>query len=84
MPRPFNLPPRARPKPLGPVSLLTKTTMPYSIFVKQPALGAAPEGAKSKPHHVKNNDGTINRFQNPHPSYKAAFQPWQYPIKAMM
>ncbi|KAI3396221.1 hypothetical protein diail_359 [Diaporthe ilicicola] len=58
--------------------------MPYSISVNQPCLGAAPEAAKSKPHHVKNNDGSINRFKNPHPSYKAAFQPWQFPIKAIM
>lgn len=88
MPRPLSLPSRARLKPLvGSVSLFTtKTTitMPYSISVKQPALGAAPEGAKSKPHHVKNNDGTINRFKNPHPSYKAGFQPWEFPIKAIM
>lgn len=87
MPRPFHLPSRARLKqPLvGSVSLFTKTTtMPYSISVNQPALGAVPEGAKSKPHHVKNNDGTIDRFRNPHPSYKAAFQPWQYPVKAIM
>lgn len=86
MSHPFKLPSRARLKPLGSVSFFfTKnTTMPYSISVNQPSLGAAPEGAKSKPHHVKNNDGTTTKFQNPHPSYKAAFQPWQFPIKAIM
>lgn len=84
--RPSGLPSRARLKPLVSVSsFLTKTTtMPYSISVNQPSLGAAPEGAKSKPHHVRNNDGTIAKFQNPHPSYKAAFQPWQFPIKSIM
>lgn len=58
--------------------------MPYSVCVGQPSLGAAPQGAESKPHHVKNNHGTTTKFQNPHPSYKAAFQPWEFPIKSIM
>lgn len=86
--RPFTLPSRARlKKPSSvPVSsfLTNHATMTYSVSVKQPSLGAAPEGAKSKPHHVKDNHGTTTKFQNPHPSYKAAFQPWQFPIKSIM
>lgn len=84
MPRPFALPSRARLKPLGAVSRITKATMPYSISVNQPSLGAVPEHAKSRPHHVKNNDGSLNKFRNPHPSFKAAFQPWQFPLMAIM
>jgi hypothetical protein len=88
MPLPFNLPLRARVTTLGSSAvsfLLTKnTTMAYSVAVNKPCLGPAPEAAKTKPHHIKDNNGTTIKYQNPHPSYKAAFQPWQFPVKAIM
>ncbi|POS79641.1 NAPE-hydrolyzing phospholipase D [Diaporthe helianthi] len=64
--------------------MTTTTIMSYSISVNSPSLGTAPEAAKSKPHHVKNKYGTTTKFQNPHPSYKAAFQPWEFPVRSLM
>ncbi|KAK7747329.1 hypothetical protein SLS53_001582 [Cytospora paraplurivora] len=49
--------------------------MTYSIKVNEPSLGAFPETAKDKPHHVRKGSKTTS-FQNPHPSWHnyTAFQ----------
>ncbi|KAF3761344.1 Metallo-hydrolase/oxidoreductase [Cryphonectria parasitica EP155] len=47
----------------------------YSISVGKPSLGAVPDSAVEKPHHVKAKDGTTTtHFQNPHPSGRKTFK----------
>lgn len=36
---------------------------------KKEGLDAAPDSAKSKPHHVLRPDGSTAMFRNPHPSF---------------
>ncbi|KUI59102.1 N-acyl-phosphatidylethanolamine-hydrolyzing phospholipase D [Cytospora mali] len=44
--------------------------MAYSIHIAKPSLGAVPDAAKDKPHHVKDESGKISHFRNPHASWK--------------
>lgn len=55
--------------------------MPYSISVGTPSLGKAPENAASKPHHIKDSNGTTTQFKNPHPSAVKGFSQWSMPYK---
>lgn len=55
--------------------------MPYSVSVGQPSLGAVPEDAVAKPHHVKAGNGQTTAFQNPTPSAAKAISNWQIPLR---
>lgn len=56
--------------------------MPYSVVsVGQPALGAVPEDAVAKPHHVKARNGQTTCFQNPTPSGAKSIANWQIPLR---
>lgn len=42
--------------------------MAYSVQVNEPSLGAFPETARDKPHHVRKGSKTTS-FRNPHASW---------------
>lgn len=53
--------------------------MPYSVSASSPALGAVPDSAVNKPHHVKAKNGSTSHYQNPHPSGIKDFGQWDIP-----
>lgn len=57
--------------------------MSYSVSVSRPSLGAAPDDAAAKTHHVNSKDGSRTHFQNPYPSGRKQFTQWTMPFKLL-
>lgn len=78
---------RRRARGGGGVFVIATATMPstsYStVSVGQPSLGAVPEDAVAKPHHVKARNGQTTSFQNPTASSARTIPNWQIPLRIM-